>query len=176
MKRPGVTKPILLVGLMGVGKSTVGKRLAARLGLPFVDSDAEIEAAAGMTISEMFERYGEGSFRDGERRVLARLMGGPPRVIASGGGAFMDPETRALAAERCTAVWLDADLSVLADRVRRRGNRPLLAGRDPAAVLADLAERRNPQFAEAAIHVRSAPQPHEATVDAIIRALETQGA
>ena len=88
----------------------------------------------------------------------------------------MDPETRALAAERCTAVWLDADLSVLADRVRRRGNRPLLAGRDPAAVLADLAERRNPQFAEAAIHVRSAPQPHEATVDAIIRALETQGA
>ncbi len=167
-----VTRPILLVGLMGAGKSTIGRRLAARLRIPFVDSDEEVERAAGLSIAEMWERYGEESFRDGERRVIARLIAGPPRVIATGGGAFNDPATRALGNERCHTVWLDADVAVLAERVGRRNHRPLLHGRDAGQVLADLAERRNPLYAEAAIHIRSAPQPHEATVDAILLRLQ----
>lgn len=163
---------IVLVGLMGAGKSTVGRRLAARLRMPFVDADHEIEAAAGMTITEIFERFGEAHFRDGERRVIARLLDGAPKVIATGGGAFMQDETRALILERGTAVWLDADLDVLADRVRRRDGRPLLKNRDPRAVLGELAEVRNPVYALAPIRVRSQPLPHEATVDAILKALE----
>jgi shikimate kinase len=167
-------RPIVLVGLMGVGKTTVGRRLAARLGLPFVDADQEIESAAGMTISEIFDRFGEQHFRDGERRVIARLMDGERRVIATGGGAFMHPDTRALILDRAIAVWLDADVKVLADRVGRvgrRDSRPLLVGRDPLEVLTALAAQRNPVYALAPIHVRSEPLPHEATVEAIIEAL-----
>ena len=168
---PHKDRTIVLVGLMGVGKSTVGKRLAARLHLPFADADHEIEAAAGLTISEIFERFGEAQFRDGERRVIARLIDGTPKVLATGGGAFMHPETRALILERATAVWLDADIDVLADRVARREGRPLLKDRSPREVLAELAAVRNPVYALAPIHIRSQPLPHEAAVEAILEAL-----
>ncbi|MBA3896812.1 MAG: shikimate kinase [Sphingomonadaceae bacterium] len=164
-------RAIVLVGLMGVGKSTVGRRLAHRLDLPFVDADAEIEAAASLSIAEIFERYGEAHFRDGERRVIARLIDGSRKVIATGGGAFMNDATRALILERATAVWLDADIDTLASRVSRRDDRPLLHGRDARAVLTDLADRRNPVYAFAPIHVRTEPAPHDATVDAILRQL-----
>lgn len=164
-------RPIVLVGLMGVGKSTVGRRLALRLGLPFVDADVEIERASGMAIAEMFERYGEAAFRDGERRVIARLLGGPRHVLATGGGAFVDPATRALILAQATAVWLDADVATLVERVRRRNTRPLLKGRDPAAVLRELAAVRNPLYAEAQVHINSRPSPHEVTVRAIVAAL-----
>jgi shikimate kinase len=168
---PTIDRSIVLVGLMGVGKSTVGRRLAKRLGLAFVDSDAEIETASGYSIMDMFERFGEASFRDGERRVIARLVDGPPKVIATGGGAFIDPETRALILDRCVAVWLDADIALLAERVSRRESRPLLKGKDPAAVLASLATTRNPIYAEAHIHVRSEPAPHDNIVEHIVTAL-----
>ena len=165
-------RPIVLIGLMGVGKSTIGRRLAARTGLPFVDSDHEIEEAAGLTIAEMFERYGEAQFRDGERRVIARLIEGAPKIIATGGGAFMNDATRALILDRATAVWLDADIAVLADRVSRRaGTRPLLRDRDPHEALQLLAAVRNPIYALAPVHIRSRPLPHDATVDAILKAL-----
>ena len=164
-------RAIVLVGLMGAGKSTIGKRLASRLKLPFVDADHEIERAAGLSISEIFERFGEASFRDGERRVIQRLIDGRRKVIATGGGAFMQPETRALILERAIAVWLDADIEVLAERVARRDGRPLLKNRNPREVLRELAAARNPYYALAPIHVRSQPLPHEATVDTIIRAL-----
>ena len=157
---------------MGAGKSTVGRRLASRLAVPFVDADTEIEAAAGMRVAEMFERFGEPAFRDGERRVIARLIDGPPRVIATGGGAFMHPDTRALILERATAVWLHADIEVLAERVGRRdGTRPLLKGRDPQQVLGELAAVRNPVYALAPIHVSSQPLPHDAAVEAILAAI-----
>lgn len=168
---PEIGRPIVLVGLMGVGKSTVGRRLAKRLGLEFVDSDTEIEQAAGYTISEIFERFGEPSFRDGERRVIARLVEGAPKVIATGGGAFMDPLTRELILDRCIAVWLDADPAVLAERVARRDSRPLLKDKDPLTVLRQLAETRNPVYAEAQIRVRSQPTPHDHTVEQILAAL-----
>ncbi|HYE28694.1 MAG TPA: shikimate kinase [Allosphingosinicella sp.] len=169
LPRPQV--PIVLVGLMGVGKSTVGRRLAERLGLPFVDSDEEIERAAVHTIPEIFDRFGEASFRDGERRVLRRLIEGGPRVIATGGGAFMDAETRALILERCIAVWLEADLMTLAARVALRGGRPLLTGRDPLPFLRELAESRGPFYAEAHLRVLSDSGPQERTVDRIVAAL-----
>src|ERR1700741_3090152 len=140
-------KPIVLVGLMGAGKTTVGRRLAQRLGLPFVDADAEIEEAAGMTITDIFDRFGEAHFRDGERRVIARLIDGTPKVIATGGGAFMQEETRTLILERALAIWLDADIPVLAQRVGRRDTRPLLRGKDPETVLTELAAVRNPIYA-----------------------------
>src|SRR3954447_23792148 len=137
-------RSIVLVGLMGAGKTTVGRRLAKRLGLPFVDSDEEVEKAADQKISEIFERFGEASFRDGERRILRRLVEGSPKVIATGGGAFVDPETRALILENCIAVWLKAEPETLAERVSRRNNRPLLRGKNPLETLRDLGERRNP--------------------------------
>lgn len=164
-------RSIVLVGLMGVGKSTVGRRLARRLGLPFVDSDEEIERAADHEIKEIFDRFGEASFRDGERRVLRRLIAGDRKVIATGGGAFMDPETRALILDRCIAIWLEADLETLAERVSRRSHRPLLVGRDPLPFLRDLAEARDPVYAEAHLRVRSGPGPHERTVVRILEAL-----
>jgi len=164
-------RPIVLVGLMGVGKTTIGRRLAARLDLPFVDADAEIELAAGMTVGEIFERFGEPHFRDGERRVIARLIDGTRKVIATGGGAFMNAETRTLILARATAIWLDADLDILAQRVGRRDSRPLLKGRDARTVLQDLAAVRNPVYALAPIHIRSQPQPHENAVEAIIAKL-----
>lgn len=165
------TRPIVLIGLMGVGKSTVGRRLAGRLRLPFVDADVEIEAAAGMTIGEIFDRFGEPYFRDGERRVIARLIDGSPKVIATGGGAFLNAETRALILGEATAIWLDADPLVLAERVKRRDTRPLLRNRDARAVLTELARVRNPVYALAPIHVASAKAPHEATVTAILKAI-----
>jgi shikimate kinase len=164
-------KSIVLVGLMGAGKSTVGRRLARRLGLPFADADAEIEAAAGLSVAEIFGRFGEAHFRDGERRVIARLVDGPPRVIATGGGAFMDSATRALILARCTAVWLDGDVDTLAKRVSRRGHRPLLKGKDAKGLLRGLAETRNPIYAEAHFTVRTGSQPHEKVVDRIVAAL-----
>lgn len=164
-------RPVTLVGLMGAGKTTIGRRLAARLELPFVDADAEIETASGMTVSEIFERFGEAHFRDGERRVIARLIDGAPKVIATGGGAFIQDETRALILARTVAVWLDADIATLVERVRRRNTRPLLKGRDPGEVLEGLATVRNPIYAAAPIRIGSTASPHGDTVDAIIAAL-----
>jgi shikimate kinase len=168
---PWTGRPIVLVGLMGVGKSTVGRRLAIRLAVPFVDADHEIESAAGMSITEIFAHYGEPYFRDGERRVIARLMDGTPKVIATGGGAFVNDETRALILAQSTAIWLNAHPDVLAERVKRRDTRPLLRGRDPRRVLADLAEQRDPFYAQAHIHISSQRGPHETTVAAIMKAI-----
>lgn len=167
-----LTQPIVLVGLMGVGKTTVGKRLATRLGLRFLDADAEIEKAADMTVSEMFERYGEDAFRDGERRVISRLLGTQPMILATGGGAFMNEQTRALIKEKALSIWLDADVKILADRVSRRDTRPLLRGQDPLVVLTELAAKRNPIYAEAHIRVASNRAPHDETVKAIMKELE----
>ena len=165
------SKPIVLIGLMGVGKSTVGRRLALKLSLPFVDADAEIERAAGMTITEIFERFGEPYFRDGERRVIARLIDGTPKVIATGGGAFINEETRQLILDQAIAVWLDANPKVLAERVSRRDTRQLLRNRNRVELLTELARVRNPIYALAPIHIASHHAPHEATVKAILKAL-----
>lgn len=165
-------RPIVLIGLMGVGKSTVGRRLAQRLKLPFVDADNEIEAAAGMTVAEIFDRFGESYFRDGERRVIARLIDGAPKVIATGGGAFLNAETRKLILDQTTAIWLDAAPHVLADRVAKRDHRPLLRGKDPLKVLTELAAVRNPVYALAPIRIESKVAPHDATVTAILEALD----
>lgn len=168
----GSDKPIVLVGLMGVGKTTVGRRLAKRMNLAFVDADEEIERAAGLTVEEVFSRFGEGYFRDGERRVIARLLEGNRQIIATGGGAFMNDETRALILEKAIAIWLDADLETLVKRVGRRNTRPLLKSGDPAKILANLAATRNPVYATAHIHVMGNDSPHEITVEKIIEALE----
>jgi len=164
-------QPIVLVGLMGAGKSTVGRRLAMRLHLPFVDADHEIELAAGMTIAEIFDRFGEAHFRDGERRVIARLMDGNAKVIATGGGAFINADTRTLILDTALAIWLDAQPEILAERVARRDTRPLLRNRDPLEVLNALAASRNPIYAEAHIRVPSHHVPHEATIAAILKAI-----
>ena len=164
-------RAITLVGLMGVGKTSIGKRLSNRLHLPFVDADHEIETAAGMTIPEIFERFGEAHFRDGERRVISRLIDGTPKVIATGGGAFMNEATRALILSRTIAVWINADIATLADRVSRRDNRPLLAGKDAFTTLSELATLRNPVYAQAPIHVESRAVPHDTTVDKIMEQL-----
>ncbi|MDE1174803.1 MAG: shikimate kinase [Parvibaculaceae bacterium] len=166
-------RSIVLVGLMGAGKTTVGKRLAQALALPFVDADAEIEKAAGETIPEIFERHGEAYFRDGERRVIARLLDEGPYVLATGGGAFMDAATRARIAERGVSVWLRADLDVLLKRVARRSNRPLLQQSDPRAVMERLIEERYPVYAQSHVTVESIEGPHEAVVEAIILALDS---
>ena len=165
-------RPVVLVGLMGVGKSTVGRRLAKRLGLPFVDSDSAIEDAAGYTAAEVFERYGEQDFRDGERRLVARLIDGEIRVIATGGGAYVDARTRQLLNDRAITVWLDAPVDILAERTARRNTRPLLKNGDPKGTLQRLAEERRPSYEEAHIHVKSGDGAHKDVVDAIIQALE----
>jgi shikimate kinase len=165
-------RPIVLVGLMGAGKSTVGRRLARRLSLPFVDSDVAIEEAnGGVTTAEIFERYGESAFRDGERRVVARLIDGKVRVIATGGGAFVDPTTRALLNEKAITVWLDAPIKVLTERTARRNNRPMLKVGDPAEILARLAEARGHAYAEAHIRIVSGAGAHGAVVEEIVRAV-----
>lgn len=164
-------RPIVLVGLMGVGKSTVGRRLARRLGLPFVDSDAAIEDAAGFSAAEVFERYGESDFRDGERRLVARLVEGEKRVIATGGGAYVDPRTRQLLNDRAITIWLDAPTQVLAERTGRRDTRPLLRNDDPKGTLDRLAQERRPSYAQAHIHVRSGEGPHRDVVEAILASL-----
>jgi shikimate kinase len=162
---------IVLVGLMGSGKSSIGRRLAAALKMPFRDADAEVEAAAGQTVPEIFASLGEAAFREGERRVIARLLDEPPHVLATGGGAFMNEETRALIQHKAVSVWLKAEIGVLARRVARKDNRPLLTGRDPEAVLRDLAEVRYPVYALADITVETGDTPHKAAVEAVIGAL-----
>lgn len=164
-------RTIALVGLMGVGKSSVGRRLANALDLPFRDADAEVEAAAGRSISDIFADLGEAAFREGERRVIARLLDQPPHVLATGGGAFMNPETRALIKAKAVSVWLKADLEVLARRIGRKDTRPLLAGKDPMAVLKAQAEARYPAYAEADVTVETGDAAHHVTVDQVIRTL-----
>jgi shikimate kinase len=156
---------------MGVGKSSIGRRLALALGLPFRDADVEIEAAAGRSISEIFAHLGEAAFRDGERRVIARLLEDPPHVLATGGGAFINPGTRALIAEKAVSVWLKADLEVLAKRVARRDHRPLVAGKDPMAVLEAHALDRYPLFETADIVIETGDAAHQVAVQAILDAL-----
>lgn len=164
-------RTIVLVGLMGVGKSSVGRRLATALDLPFRDADNEVEAAAGRTIPEIFAEMGEGAFRDGERRVIARLLDEPPHVLATGGGAFANTETRALIKDKAIAVWLKADLELLARRVGRKEGRPLLKGRDPMAVLREHAETRYPAYGEAHLTVETGDTAHGVAVEAVIQAL-----
>jgi shikimate kinase len=168
-------KTIVLVGLMGAGKSCIGKRLASVLGLPFVDADREIEAAAGgCSIPDIFALHGEKVFRDGERRVIQRLLGNPVHVLATGGGAFMDPSTRALVKERGLSVWLKAELEQLLKRVGRRNDRPLLRDVDPREKLTELMNTRYPVYAEADLTVDSADGPPDITVQRVLRALETE--
>jgi len=165
-------RPIVLVGLMGVGKSTVGRRLARRLGLSFVDSDAAIEDAVGLSPAEVFERYGENDFRDGERRLVARLVEGDVRVIATGGGAYVDARTRQLLNERAITVWLDAPVDILAERTSRRDTRAQLRNGDPKGTLERLANERRQSYEQAHIHVKSGAGAHKDVVEAIVRALD----
>lgn len=166
-----VTKTIVLVGLMGAGKTTVGRRLAKRLDLEFVDSDFEIEKAAQMSVGEIFESFGEEDFRAGERRVISRLMDGPTKVMATGGGAFINAETRALIKQKSVSIWLDASLDVLVDRTGRRDTRPLLQVDNPRGVLEKLLAERSPIYGEADLKVQSCDGPHETVVDAIVEKL-----
>ncbi len=165
-------RTIVLVGLMGVGKTTIGRGLAQVLRLPFRDADEEIERAAGCTIAQIFDERGEAAFRDGERRVIARLLTQePPHVLAFGGGAFVNPETRRLVAARAVSVWIKADLEVLASRVSRRNTRPLLIGKDPLQVLRDQAQARYPAYAQATVTVETGEIPTSAAVAAVLAAL-----
>jgi shikimate kinase len=172
MANPLPRKTIVLIGMMGAGKSSVGRLLASRLGLPFTDSDAEIEKAAGMSVSQIFEQLGEPAFRDGERKVIARLLDGPPIVLSTGGGAFMNEETRALIKAKGTSVWLKAELPVLLERVLRVDTRPLLKKGDPETILRDLCALREPVYAGADLTVLSDARPLETTVDRAIEALK----
>lgn len=167
-----ITRPVVLVGLMGVGKSTVGKKLAGLLGRDFVDADDAIAEAAQRSIPEIFEAFGEAHFRDGERRVIARLLAEGHGVIATGGGAFVDPQTRAAVLEKGIAVWIDCDIDTLVERTARRSNRPLLKQGDPKEILTRLAAERAPFYAEAPIRVRSETGPHADTARAIIEAID----
>jgi len=164
-------RTLVLVGLMGAGKSCVGRRLAARLGLEFLDADTEIEKAAGQTVSEIFTNYGEPAFRELERKVMQRLMSGEPCILAAGGGAFMDPDTRTLVAEKGLSLWLRADLDLLLKRVAGRDHRPLLKTGDPREILGRLIDQRYPIYSQANIVVDSADQPADLTVDAVEAAL-----
>lgn len=165
-------RPVVLVGLMGVGKSTVGRRLARRLGLPFVDSDAEIADATGLACAEVIERYGEADFRDGERRVVARLIDGQVRVIATGGGAYVDGRTRDLLNAEAITIWLDAPVDILTERTGRRDTRALLRKGDRRTTLQQLAERRRPLYQQAHIHIKSGNGAHRDVVEAIVQALD----
>jgi len=165
-------RPIVLVGLMGAGKTTVGRRLAKRLGRPFHDADEEVEAAAGRTVAEIFEDFGEAAFRDGERKVIARLIEDHPKmVLALGGGAFVDAETRSLLKARALSIWLKADLDTLMQRVSKRDTRPLLQTEDPRAVMRNLMQTRETAYAEADLHVASDADSHEMTVETVLDAL-----
>jgi len=164
-------RTIALVGLMGVGKSSVGRRLANALDLPFRDADSEVETAAGRCISDIFAELGEPAFREGERRVIARLLDEPPHVLATGGGAFMDPRTRELIKQKAISVWLKTDLETLARRVGRKDTRPLLAGKDPLQVLQAQADIRYPAYAQADVTLETGDTAHHVTVDQLLRAL-----
>lgn len=164
-------RSIVLVGMMGVGKSTIGRRMALRLKLPFVDADSEIEAAAGMTIPEIFERHGEPHFRDGEARVIARLLEGGPIVLATGGGAFMREETRARIAAKAVSIWLKADHDVIMRRVRRRADRPLLQTADPEGTVTRLLTEREPVYSNADLTIASREVPHDRIVDETVATL-----
>ena len=172
-------RTIVLVGLMGAGKTTVGRRLAARLQLPFVDADAEIERAAGKSIPEIFEDHGEEAFRDGEKRVIARILEKGPQVLATGGGAYMDEDTRTAIATHGISLWLKANTALLLKRVSRRGGRPLLKQGNPKKILNDLVEKRYPVYGHADITVESKDVPHQQIVQLIVEALsehlETDG-
>lgn len=165
-------RPVVLVGLMGTGKSTVGQKLAELLGLTFIDSDAAIEQAAQRKIGEIFDHFGEPYFRDGERRVIARLIEEGHGVIATGGGAFVNDDTRALILERAIAVWLDCDIPTLVARTRRRDTRPLLKGGDPTEILTRLHAQRAPAYAQAPIRVQSGELPHRQTAINIVEAID----
>ncbi len=165
-------RSIVLIGMMGVGKSSIGRRLGARLGVPFVDADAEIEKAAGMSIADIFARHGEADFRSGEARVIARLLDGGPQVLATGGGAVMNADTRAAIRAKGVSIWLSADFDVLMRRINKRKNdRPMLMTADPAATLRQLLAEREPVYAQADITVQSREVPHDAIVAEILRAL-----
>jgi shikimate kinase len=167
-----ITRPVVLVGLMGVGKSTVGRKLAAMLGRDFVDADEAIVEAAQRSIPEIFETFGEAYFRDGERRVIARLIDEGHGVIATGGGAFVDPATRAAVLDKGIAVWIDCDVDTLVERTARRGNRPLLKQGDPKEILTRLARERAPFYGQAHIRIVSENGPHADTARAIIEAID----
>lgn len=169
-----IDRPIVLVGMMGVGKSSVGKRLAALLECRFVDADEEIERSAQMTIPEIFEAFGEPYFRDGERRVIARLLGGSEGrriVIATGGGAFCNPETRALILDKAITVWLDSEVDTLVERTARKDNRPLLKNGDPREILSRLRSEREPFYSQAPIHVLSGSGPHVQTINKVLQGI-----
>ena len=168
-------RTIALVGMMGAGKSSVGRRLALRLDVPFRDADAEIEAAAGCTVQEIFARYGEEEFRSGERKVICRLLGEPAHVLATGGGAFIDPQTRARMKESAVSVWIKAPVDVLLARVQRKDDRPLLKNADPREVLERLLKEREPIYSEADFSVSSENGPHAETVERIVAALKERG-
>lgn len=167
-----IDRPIVLVGMMGVGKSTIGRRLAATLKLPFADADEEIEKAAQMAVSEIFERFGEDYFRDGERRVIARLMDEQPSVIATGGGAFCQDETRALLLEKAITVWIDCDVDTLVERVGRKDTRPLLRGGDPREIITRIKQERERFYSQAPIHIVSETGPHQQTTTRILKAID----
>jgi shikimate kinase len=171
LPRPTAQQTIVLVGLMGAGKTTVGRRLARELGIDFLDADAEIEKAAGCTIPEIFENFGEPAFREGEQKVISRMLDDAPHVLATGGGAFMNDETRAAILAKATSVWLDADIPILLERVSRKNNRPLLKTGAPETILRKLAAERNPIYAQANIRVQSDGGAHETVVEAIITKL-----
>ena len=160
-----------MVGMMGAGKSSIGRRLASRLGLPFVDADSEIEIAAKATIPEIFDRHGEAYFRDGERRVIQRLLDGKPKVLATGGGAFIHPETRDAIKKAAVSIWLKADRDLLLSRVKRRSNRPLLKDGDSAETIERLIAERYPVYAEADVHVQSRDIAHDVVIDDLLTAL-----
>jgi shikimate kinase len=164
-------RSVVLVGMMGAGKSSIGRRVAVRLGVPFVDADAEIEKAAQMTIPELFSQRGEAEFRAGEARVILRLLEGGPQVLATGGGAFMNPDTRAAIASKGISIWLSAEFDVLMKRIKRRQDRPLLKTDDPAATLRQLMDVRYPVYAMADLTVQSRDVPHDKIVDEIVSAL-----
>ncbi len=166
------SQSLVFIGLMGAGKSAIGRRVAERLDLEFVDADAEIEAAAGCSIEEIFDRFGEEAFRDGERRVMARLLETPMQVIATGGGAFMDEKTRSLIHEKAVCIWLKADLETLVARTSRSDDRPLLKGKDPRAVLSALIEERYPVYAEADIVIESMDRPRQETVNFVLDSID----
>ncbi len=171
-----LNRTVALVGMMGAGKSSVGRRLATRLDVPFRDADSEIETAAGCTISEIFDRFGEEAFRDGERRVIARLLTETPHVLATGGGAFVDPQTRSAIKETAVSIWIKAPVEILVQRVKRRDTRPLLRHGDPRETLERLLKEREPLYAEADMIVESEDGPHALAVDRVIAVLKERGA